>query len=366
MGTPRPHGARSPKAIRKLLRLSGHAAAFVLVFTVNVSVRAQAPAAPPSGGAAPVAPVASGGGSGGGSTALPAVAPGAGGVNGAVNVENLSGKLVTGTLDGSKLMSTTPTMDQLGFGNGNLNYAAAAQAGSGYGTAAMCASMASVLIGGLGPAAINATTKWGDDLERQARGDQMEEDHMTRQQDINADTVVGFDCDKEGESTYKAKITMGYNSDTKCTRDKMDRGMAAHMDKVFLECVRLSAQAAGFQQPAAIHINHMGCHHVRNVAGTNTASLHSWGRALDIGAIIFKPSGQKVSMHIRESHKPGNKEFYNSLRKCWARNLPASCRGGGGRESFGSIGYNGSDGPANGKHADHMHLSWPPCAGGAM
>ena len=357
MGTPRPR-AHSPHAIRQLTRLAAHAVAFVLVFTVNVSVRAQAPAAPPSGGA----PAAGGGGT----TAAPAVAaPAAGAVNGFRNLDT-NAAFVTGTVDGSKLMSTTPTMDQLGFGQGNLNYASIAQAGSGYGTAAMCASMASVLIGGLGPAAISATTKWGDDLERQSRGDQMETDHMTRQQDINADTVVGFDCDKAGESTQKAKITMGYNSDTKCTRDKMDRGMAQHMDKVFLSCVQQSAQAAGFTPPAAIHINHMGCHHVRTVAGSSTMSLHSWGRALDIGAIIFKPSGQKMSMHIRDSNKPGSREFYNALRNCWARNLPASCRGGGGRESFGSIGYNGSNGPANGKHADHMHLSWPPCAGGSM
>jgi hypothetical protein len=225
--------------------------------------------------------------------------------------------------------------------------------------AAMCLQAFGGGLSSSSPASLRSTAAWGDDLEAAARAP-FESPHRSPAS-VGSGTVVGIDCNKTGQAN--ANITLGYNSDERCTRERMHQGMAEHMNQHFLGCVQAAAEAAGMEKPEKIHINHMGCHVVRTVRGSSTMSLHSHGRALDIGAIIFKPSGRRVSMHVREARGP-NRDFYNSLRACWARSLPAACRNGSGREAFGSIGYPGSQGPGNNDHNDHLHLSFPPCAGG--
>jgi hypothetical protein len=251
----------------------------------------------------------------------------------------------------------------LSGGAGNMSMGPANSRGGGLGLggfAAMCALGGAFLLGT--PSRNDAAARWGDDLEIAARAP-IEFPHRSPASGSGdgAGLVVGIDCDQQGQSN--ARITMGYNSDTRCSRDRMHAGMARHMDEHFLRCVQVAAEAAGMQKPERIHINHMGCYNVRTVAGSNTMSLHSHGRALDIGAIIFKPSGERVSMHVRNADGR-NRNFYSALRVCWARSLPENCRTGGGREAFGSIGYPGSRGPGNDSHNDHLHLSFPPCAGG--
>jgi hypothetical protein len=247
---------------------------------------------------------------------------------------------------------------------GNMSMGASNPGGGGLGLggfAAMCALGGAFLLGT--PSRNDAAARWGDDLEIAARGP-IEFPHRRPASGSGSGgegLVVGIDCDQQGQSS--ARITLGYNSDTRCTRERMHEGMARHMDEHFLRCVQDAAEAVGMQRPERIHINHMGCHNVRTVAGSNTMSLHSYGRALDIGAIIFKPSGERVSMHVRHADSR-NRSFYNSIRVCWARSLPENCRTRGGREAFGSIGYPGSNGPGNDSHNDHLHLSFPPCAGG--
>lgn len=328
MGTP-----RLPRTSHILILIC------VSVLSLTKATAQGVPAAPASGGAAPVAAP-------GAAVAI----PGAGAINGASNVQNFNGAI---QLSGSpQINMSSPDLNALGFGQPNM--AINPNVGAGYGTAAMCMYALSAGLTGASLAGLHSTSRWGDDLERQARSP-IERDHSV-QRDLGSQNVVTIECDKN------SKVTMGYNNDEKCTRDKMHKGMAEHMDKVFLGCVQSSAVAAGYPKPESIHINHMGCHHVRTVAGSSTMSLHSWGRALDIGAIILKPSGTKLSMHVRNG-VGNNRTFYNSLRACWARSLPPSCRAGSGREAFGSIGYPGSEGPSNGSHNDHLHLSFPPCAG---
>ncbi len=200
----------------------------------------------------------------------------------------------------------------------------------------------------------------GNDLER-ATNSPYERDHETLGKDAPADLVKTFDC--KPVDGKMPKITSGFNQDEKCTEDKMHAGMKKHMDEHFLGCVQKSADAAGLPKPESIHINHMGCYNERNKRGSGQRSLHSLGRALDIGAIIFKPSGTKMKMHVNQSNDPKNLQFYSELRKCWANTLPASCRTGRAEEGFGSVGHWRSGRPADSNHSDHLHLAYPPCAG---
>ncbi len=157
----------------------------------------------------------------------------------------------------------------------------------------------------------------------------------------------------------------GKGTNTGCDEDYLHPSMAAHMEKSFFKCAVRASADAGISRPARLHLNHAGTFSNRTVAGTEMMSLHALGRAIDINAFNLYDSNNKVtriSTNIRD-YRGKTKAFYDSFRSCWRKSLPRSCQGRYSREQEGSIGLPGSAEPNNGAHADHLHLTFPPCGG---
>lgn len=159
-------------------------------------------------------------------------------------------------------------------------------------------------------------------------------------------------------------IKGGKGTNSGCDEDYMHPKMADHMEKYFFKCAVDSADRAGIARPARIHLNHAGCYQNRNVAGSGHLSLHALARAIDIYNInLYDSQGKLTRISANVSQYRGtNKKFYDAFRRCWQRNLPSRCKSGG-RESSGSIGIPGSEMGGNSAHADHLHLTFPPCGG---
>lgn len=162
----------------------------------------------------------------------------------------------------------------------------------------------------------------------------------------------------------EAIVRGGYDSDTKCGNGTILPAYAEHLNKYFFGCVERGALAAGYRQPERVFIRHWGTYVNRNARGSTSLSMHAYARAIDIVKfIIYDRDGQatQVSTHVRD-FKGNTAKFYNSFRQCWKDTMPSKCRPGQ-REYSGSIGIPGSALGGNSLHNDHIHLSFPMCAG---
>lgn len=182
----------------------------------------------------------------------------------------------------------------------------------------------------------------------------------TKVEELAHDKAVKWDgCSKN------AFVKGGYDSDTTCGKAYIHYPkFAQHLDKYFYTCVADAAKLIGFNKPENIFINHMGTYNDRDARGSNTLSMHAYARAIDIAYLnITDASGKKIriSSNVRD-YKGINKKFYDEFRQCWKETMPKSCEKGGS-ESIGSIGIPSSALGGNSLHNDHIHLSFPKCAG---
>lgn len=162
-----------------------------------------------------------------------------------------------------------------------------------------------------------------------------------------------------------ARVRGGYDSDSSCGKAYIHYPkFAQHLNKYFFTCIIDAAQAAGYGKPEHVFINHVGTYNDRDARGSNSLSMHAYARAIDLGYIsLFDNLGKKIrfSTNVRD-YKGANKKFYDEFRQCWKETMPKKCQSGG-RESSGSIGIPSSALGGNSLHNDHIHLSFPPCAG---
>lgn len=164
------------------------------------------------------------------------------------------------------------------------------------------------------------------------------------------------------EST--AMVKGGYDSDTKCGNGTLHPNYAKHLNANFFRCVEKGAIDANYRQPYKVFLRHLGTYVNRNARNSSSLSMHAYARAIDITKfILYDQSGvaTHVSAHVRD-FKGATAQFYNSFRQCWKESMPSSCRPGQ-REYVGSIGIPGSALGGNNLHNDHIHLSYPLCAG---
>jgi hypothetical protein len=127
-----------------------------------------------------------------------------------------------------------------------------------------------------------------------------------------------------------------------------------------------SARMAGYPDPVRGAIGNMSDFRPGSIiAGTSTPSYHGAGRALDIGKFLFQDSrgrNYEIMAHVKTYRRGGApKKFYDQFRRCWAGNLPDSCRG----RTVGSIGCDGSEGYTDGDHFNHIHIELANKCGGS-
>jgi hypothetical protein len=156
----------------------------------------------------------------------------------------------------------------------------------------------------------------------------------------------------------------GYNSDSTCGRAFFHPLFADNLNEVFFICISDAARAAGYPQPSRIFINHLGSYNDRNARNSTRLSNHAYARALDIknfNLVDSEGRTHRISTHINH-YQGAQAQFYDEFRDCWKESLPSSCRPGQ-TEFNGSIGHNSSRLGGNTLHNDHIHLSYPLCAG---
>ncbi|XGC82135.1 extensin family protein [Bdellovibrio bacteriovorus] len=160
-----------------------------------------------------------------------------------------------------------------------------------------------------------------------------------------------------------AMVRGGYNS-TKCGNGTVHPNYAEHLNKYFFGCVEKGASVAGYAKPERVFISHYGTYANRNARNSTKLSMHAYARAIDIKDFILYDRDKKttkVSTNVKD-FKGSTAKFYNAFRQCWKDTLPSKCRPGQ-REYSGSIGIPGSAMGGNSLHNDHIHLSFPLCAG---
>jgi hypothetical protein len=156
----------------------------------------------------------------------------------------------------------------------------------------------------------------------------------------------------------------GYESDSTCSKAYFQPKFAAHLNRHFLSCAKAAAARAGIAQPARLFIRHWGSYNDRAARGSTRLSMHAYARALDIVNFnLYDATGKltRISTHVR-NYSGSTAVFYDEFRACWKASIPSSCRSGD-TESSGSIGFPGSKAGGNTLHNDHLHLSFPLCAG---
>lgn len=165
-------------------------------------------------------------------------------------------------------------------------------------------------------------------------------------------------CDKE------ATVMGGYGSTTKCGNGTLHPAFAVHLNKYFFGCVETAARAADMRQPDRVFLTHWGTYVNRNARGSTSLSMHALARAIDIVKfVVYDRDGKSVQISTNvKDFKGSTVKFYNSFRQCWKDTMPSRCRPGQ-REYTGSIGIPGSALGGNSLHNDHIHLSFPTCAG---
>lgn len=156
----------------------------------------------------------------------------------------------------------------------------------------------------------------------------------------------------------------GYNSDTRCGRGFFHPAFSEKLNEVFYKCVQVSAQEAGYKDPARVFVNHLGTYNDRNARNSSRLSNHAYARALDISSfLLYDEQGQLTKVSTLLRHYTGAQAvFYDRFRTCWRDHLSENCKPGQ-REYLGSIGHTSSELGGNSLHNDHIHLSFPQCAG---
>lgn len=164
------------------------------------------------------------------------------------------------------------------------------------------------------------------------------------------------------KSGYKS--TGGYNSDVNCGRAFLQEKFGKKLNQAFYKCSFDAAKDAGYPTPTKIFVNHLGSYNDRTARNSTRLSNHAYARALDIkhfNLVDINGKNYRVSTLLREYFGQQAK-FYDSFRQCWKDALPSSCRPGN-TEYQGSIGHKSSKMGGNTLHNDHIHLSFPTCAG---
>lgn len=156
----------------------------------------------------------------------------------------------------------------------------------------------------------------------------------------------------------------GYLSDTSCGRAFFQPSFAGQMNEMFFMCISDAAEVAGYPQPTRVFINHLGSYNDRNARNSSSLSMHAYARAWDIVNFnLVDSQGRNHRVHTHINHYHGAQaRFYDRFRDCWQESLPGNCRPGD-REFRGSVGHPSSKLGGNTLHNDHIHLSYPHCAG---
>lgn len=156
----------------------------------------------------------------------------------------------------------------------------------------------------------------------------------------------------------------GYNSDSQCGRAFFHPVFAENLNETFFSCVHEAAKEAGIPEPARIFVRHLGTYNDRTARNSSRLSNHAYARAWDIVNFnMYDAQGNRhrVSTYLRD-YKDEQAVFYDEFRDCWMAALPDSC-GPGNTEYKGSVGHTSSKLGGSSLHNDHLHLSYPLCAG---
>ena len=156
----------------------------------------------------------------------------------------------------------------------------------------------------------------------------------------------------------------GYNSDTRCGRAFIEEKFSRNLNRIFYKCIFDAAKEANYPDPQRVFINHLGSYNDRTARNSTRLSNHAYARALDIknfNLVDAQGRNYTVSTLLRD-YVGQQAVFYDSFRQCWKDSMPSSCRPGN-TEFNGSIGHNSSKLGGNSLHNDHIHLSFPLCAG---
>lgn len=165
-------------------------------------------------------------------------------------------------------------------------------------------------------------------------------------------------CEKTKESQG------GYNSDSQCGRAYFHPSFADNLNEAFYICISDAAKVAGYPEPARVFIRHIGSYNDRTARNSSRISNHAYARALDIVNFnLYDHQGvrYKVSTYLKD-YNGSQADFYDEFRDCWRESLPSSCSPGK-TEYKGSVGHQASKLGGNSLHNDHLHLSFPECAG---
>lgn len=164
------------------------------------------------------------------------------------------------------------------------------------------------------------------------------------------------------KSGYKS--TGGYNSDSRCGRAFLHKKFSKSLNDQFYKCIFQASDEAGYAKTEKVFINHLGTYNDRNARNSTRKSNHAHARAMDIKNFnLVDDRGRvfRVSTLLRD-YKGQQAKFYDEFRDCWKNSMPSSCRPGN-TEYKGSIGHRSSKLGGNTLHNDHIHLSFPACAG---
>ena len=156
----------------------------------------------------------------------------------------------------------------------------------------------------------------------------------------------------------------GYNSDSNCGTAFFHPAFVNNLQEDFYICVTSAARQAGYPDPSRVFLRHVGSYNDRPVRNGTRLSNHAYARALDITNFnLYDSEGSriKVSTYLRD-YQGAQAVFYDEFRDCWKDSLPESCAPGNS-EYQGSIGHQSSRLGGNSLHNDHLHLSYPLCAG---
>lgn len=156
----------------------------------------------------------------------------------------------------------------------------------------------------------------------------------------------------------------GYNSDTRCGKAFIEEKFSKNLNRIFYKCVFDAAKTAKYPAPQKVFINHLGSYNDRTARNSTRLSNHAYARALDIKNFNLVDAQGKnyiVSTLLRD-YVGQQAVFYDTFRQCWKDSMPSTCRPGN-TEFNGSIGHKSSKLGGNTLHNDHIHLSFPLCAG---
>lgn len=162
-----------------------------------------------------------------------------------------------------------------------------------------------------------------------------------------------------------AVIRGGYLSNTSCGNAYLYDKFVTHLNRHFFTCVEKAASKANYSQVSRVFVHHVGSYNDRTARNSTRLSMHAYARALDIkyfNLIDSQGNVTRVSTNIND-FRGATAKFYDEFRGCWKATMPSNCVSGQ-TEYQGSIGHNSSSVPGrNSLHNDHIHLSFPFCAG---